>query len=208
MSAQPMFPLGTALLPGEVLPLRIFEPRYRTMLDDCLAVADGPPRFGVVLIARGSEVGGGDVRHDVGTFAAIDRVSRDPGGLSYVHCVGTRRFRVTEWLPDDPYPRAEVSVLNEPKTTATARADSLALGARIREIVVDAYTRRGTPIPDDLPSFDDADFDDAGLFGWAARLPIGAADRQSLLEAPDTPARIAILDDAVEGFAARIAFDS
>lgn len=128
--------------------------------------------------------------------------------MSYVHCVGTRRFRVTEWLPDDPYPRAEVSVLNEPKTTATARADSLALGARIREIVVDAYTRRGTPIPDDLPSFDDADLDDAGLFGWAARLPIGAADRQSLLEAPDTPARIAILDDAVEGFAARIAFDS
>ena len=55
MSAQPMFPLGTALLPGEVLPLRIFEPRYRTMLDDCLAAADGPPGFGVVLIARGSE---------------------------------------------------------------------------------------------------------------------------------------------------------
>ena len=51
MSAQPMFPLGTALLPGEVLPLRIFEPRYRTMLDDCLAAADGPPGFGVVLIA-------------------------------------------------------------------------------------------------------------------------------------------------------------
>lgn len=208
MSAQPMFPLGTALLPGEVLPLRIFEPRYRAMLDDCLATADGPPRFGVVLIARGSEVGGGDVRHDVGTFAAIERVSRDPVGLSFVHCVGTRRFRVTEWLPDDPYPRAEVALLDEPKISTTSRADSLALGARIREIVVDAYARRGEHLPDDLPSFDAADLDDAGLFGWASRLPIGAADRQSLLEAPDFPARIAILDDAVEGFAARIAFDA
>lgn len=208
MSALPMFPLGTALLPGEVLPLRIFEPRYRQMLDDCLAVDDGAPRFGVVLIARGWEVGGGDVRHDVGTFATIDLVTRDPDGQSFLRGVGTRRFRVTEWLPDDPYPRAEVSILDEPGLDKASHAEAIALGVRIREVVVEAFIRRGTPVPDDLPSFDAADLHDAGLLGWAARLPIGPADRQALLEAADTPERIAVLGDAVEGLAARIAFES
>ena len=56
-----MFPLGAVLLPGEVLPLQVFEPRYRALVQDCFAAPDGP-RFGVVLIARGHEVGGGDER--------------------------------------------------------------------------------------------------------------------------------------------------
>lgn len=55
----PMFPLGSVLLPGSPLPLQVFEPRYRAMLDDCLA---GDQRFGVVLIERGFEVGGGEQR--------------------------------------------------------------------------------------------------------------------------------------------------
>ena len=59
----PMFPLGTVLLPGAPLPLQVFEPRYRGLTHDCLA---GVPEFGVVLIERGSEVGGGDVRTNVG----------------------------------------------------------------------------------------------------------------------------------------------
>ena len=60
MAAQPMFPLQSALLPGEVLPLRIFEPRYSELVQDCLAMTD--PAFGVVLITRGREVGGGLIR--------------------------------------------------------------------------------------------------------------------------------------------------
>ena len=59
MAVLPMFPLGTVLLPGAVLPLHVFEPRYRQLVQDCLA---GEPEFGVVLIERGSEVGGGDQR--------------------------------------------------------------------------------------------------------------------------------------------------
>ena len=66
---QPMFPLQSALLPGEVLPLRIFEPRYAQLVQDCLAMTE--PAFGVVLITRGREVGGGDVRGDVGVLAHI-----------------------------------------------------------------------------------------------------------------------------------------
>jgi Lon protease-like protein len=68
MAALPMFPLGTVLLPGGVMPLHVFEPRYRQMIKDCMA---SDAEFGVTLIERGSEVGGGDVRSEVGTVARI-----------------------------------------------------------------------------------------------------------------------------------------
>ena len=70
MPAMPMFPLGTVLVPGGGLPLHIFEERYRQMVRDVLAV-DGPAEFGVVLIMRGTEVGGGDERADVACVARI-----------------------------------------------------------------------------------------------------------------------------------------
>ena len=62
MAVLPMFPLGTVLLPGGVLPLHVFEPRYRQLVIDCLADDTGEPEFGVTMIERGSEVGGGDQR--------------------------------------------------------------------------------------------------------------------------------------------------
>ena len=99
MSRLPMFPLGTVLLPGAVLPLHVFEPRYRALVSDCLA---GEPEFGVVLIERGREVGGGDVRRDVGTVARIAEVASLPDGRSALMTVGTRRITVRQWLPDDP----------------------------------------------------------------------------------------------------------
>ena len=55
-----MFPLGTVLFPTLILPLHVFEPRYRALVENCLAAPQ--PEFGVVLIERGSEVGGDDVR--------------------------------------------------------------------------------------------------------------------------------------------------
>ncbi|MEY2464632.1 MAG: ATP-dependent Lon protease, partial [Acidimicrobiaceae bacterium] len=68
MSELPMFPLGTVLFPSVFLPLHVFEPRYREMTRHCL---DTQREFGVVLIERGSEVGGDDVRTQVGTVARI-----------------------------------------------------------------------------------------------------------------------------------------
>src|SRR4029079_5806144 len=106
MALMPMFPLGTVLLPGMVLPLHVFEPRYQQLVRDCL---DAPPHeFGVVLIDRGSEVGGGDTRSDVGVIARILQVARLEATRFALITVGTRRVRVVEWLPDDPYPRADV----------------------------------------------------------------------------------------------------
>lgn len=101
----PMFPLGTVLVPSAGLPLHVFEPRYRVMVRRCL---DGDGEFGVVLIERGSEVGGRDVRSDVGTVARIVEASELPDGRWALIAVGVRRIRVRAWLPDDPYPRAEV----------------------------------------------------------------------------------------------------
>ena len=71
MTVTPMFPLESVRLPGESLPLRIFEPRYGVLVRDALAAPD--PVFGVVLIEAGREVGGGDRRLDVGALAHIDR---------------------------------------------------------------------------------------------------------------------------------------
>lgn len=106
-----MFPLGSVLLPGMPLPLRLFEPRYLAMIQDVLQ--HEPARFGVVLIERGHEVGGGDTRFDVGTMAQIEQVEAGEG-LVVLIARGTQRFSVDRWLPDDPFPRAEVSTLPEP----------------------------------------------------------------------------------------------
>ena len=100
-----MFPLGTVLFPGALLPLHIFEERYRQLVKDCLA---DEPEFGVVLIDRGHEVGGGDVRREVGTVARILEVAELPDGRYFLQAAGVRRIRVQSWLDDAPYPRADV----------------------------------------------------------------------------------------------------
>ena len=106
-----MFPLGTVLFPSAVLPLHVFEPRYQALVRHCLATE---PEFGVVLIERGNEVGGGDVRSAVGTVARIVQLAELDGGRFALVAVGVRRMRVQAWLPDDPYPRADVDDWDDP----------------------------------------------------------------------------------------------
>ncbi|MBP2389826.1 LON peptidase substrate-binding domain-containing protein [Aeromicrobium fastidiosum] len=100
-----MFPLGSVLFPAMPLPLRVFEPRYLQMLQDLLP--DGPAEFGVVLIERGQEVGGGEKRFDVGTIAQVAELKVADGYLALLG-EGTRRIEVVEWLGEHPYPRARV----------------------------------------------------------------------------------------------------
>ena len=106
----PMFPLGSVLFPSMPLALRVFEERYLAMLAEVLQ--QDPAEFGVVLIERGQEVGGGEHRFDIGTIARIAQLESAEGFVAVV-AEGTRRLRVVEWLPDDPYPRALVQVLDE-----------------------------------------------------------------------------------------------
>ena len=105
MPLRPMFPLGSVLVPSMVLPLHVFEPRYLALVKDCLA---GDREFGVTLIERGSEVGGGDIRAMAGTMAEIVRSEEYDDGRWGLVAVGVRRIRVLGWRPDAPYPVAEV----------------------------------------------------------------------------------------------------
>jgi Lon protease-like protein len=183
----PMFPLGTVLFPYALLPLHVFEPRYRVMLQ---RVMDGDREFGVVLIERGSEVGGGDVRFDTGTVARIVHAAELPDGRYAVATVGMRRVRVTRWLPDDPYPQAEVVALDDEPSPRAADREARERVVAVLATVTD-LARRLEPRIEEPPELD-ADPTRAA-YEAAALAPIGPLDAQRVLEAPSTGARLELL---------------
>lgn len=209
----PMFPLGSVLLPGEGLPLHVFEQRYRALVLDCLAADDGPV-FGVVLIARGHEVGGGDERHDLGALARIVRHEMAPDGRFGLFCAGGERIRVLEWLPDDPYPRAVIEEL--PDTDVDPYAFSAALPpvvAAVREthaLLVELSTRLGREAPAPPAALDAVVGGalDPTMVGYAlaSSVPLGPADRLRVLAAPDPASRLSVLADAIDDANASIRF--
>lgn len=183
----PMFPLGTVLFPGAALPLHVFEPRYRALVEACLS---GEPEFGVVLIERGSEVGGGDTRFAVGTVARIVETARFPDGRYALATVGMQRLRVRAWLAEDPYPRAEVDLLEESLPRA---------GEEGRRLVLERDLRRALALATELgasvPPADVRLSEDPVLAGFeaAALAPIGPLDAQRVLEIDDPTARMVLL---------------
>lgn len=180
----PMFPLGSVLFPTMVLPLHVFEDRYRRLVTDCLA---GEREFGVCLIERGSEVGGGEVRTDVGTVAQIVDAQEFEDGRWAIAAVGTRRFRVRSWLDDDPYPRAEVEDwVDDPPALDLTRARDLAV-ERLRS-VLELQHQLGLP----APAADTAIDLDPALAGYqvATLSPLSAYDRQKLLAATEVGTRL------------------
>ena len=188
---MPMFPLGTVLLPSGLLPLRLFEDRYLRMVEDLLA-ADR--EFGVVLIRRGREVGGGDDRYEVGTRARIVEAERQSDGRWAVVAVGVQRLRVTRWLPDDPYPVAEVEPLpDDPGAVPMAGAVD-DLRDRVRRLL--AGLRE---LGERVPAGDGDLADDPGLatFQLVGLAPIAVHDRQRLLELRGAVGRAEELDRLV-----------
>ena len=130
-----MFPLGSVLFPGMPLQLRVFEPRYRAMLLSVLGETEH--EFGVVLIERGSEVGGGDVRFGVGTVARIVSVEQAVGSIVLL-ATGAERFEVVRWLQDDPFPRAQVRELAAVELDASTRSELAAAEAVVRATIARA----------------------------------------------------------------------
>jgi Lon protease-like protein len=187
-----MFPLGTVLFPHAVLPLHVFEPRYRRLMDDVLA---GEPEFGVVLIERGSEVGGGDTRFPVGTVARVARAAQLPDGGWALVTVGTRRIEVRRWLPDDPYPRAEVAERAEAEPPADVAA-LLAPAAALLRRVLALKAELGDAVP---PAIVELDADPTRA-AWqvAALAPVTAVDRQRLLDEDDHAARLRLVHALLE----------
>lgn len=218
MTTMPMFPLGSPLLPGVGLPLQVFEPRYHAMLDSVLT---GDGRFGVTLITRGHEVGGGDIRSSVGTTAEVLQHQRVEDGRLLVLAVGGERFRVRRWLRDDPYPLAEVQIWpdeppSEDETMCGDHADDPALSdaddvdgppaTRVGNVGrIDVQARL-----DDIVALlaDQMDEEQRGSLIESSTLPrdvdaaiwqatvvadLGPLDRQRLLEAPSRDQRLPLV---------------
>jgi Lon protease-like protein len=176
MATIPLFPLGSVLFPGMPLALRVFEERYLKMMGHILN--DDTPQFGVVLIERGHEVGGGEQRFDIGTVAEVLEIAAPDGPLAVV-AKGTQRFRVTQWLEDDPYPQAEIEFLGS--LTADPDTD---VSLHDTEQVVRDTLRYLESLTDDLPWSSDIDLsgdDEERLWQLAGISPLGPLDHQDFL---------------------------
>jgi uncharacterized protein len=206
VTVTPMFPLEVAMLPGEELPLRIFEPRYSALVQRCLSADD--PSFGVVLIAAGREVGGGDTRSDVGALAHITECADFGDGRYRLKCIMGQRIRVLEWHPDNPYPQAVV----EPWLDEPGEAVGVDAIREVEDRMIALFERiaaaRGAQVEGrDIVAGADASGDAAmWLYALASRVPMGQADRYAVLAAPTVAARLVTLSDAVDTVTAMVEF--
>lgn len=177
----PLFPLNTVLFPGGSLALRIFEPRYLSLVRDCTKNGHG---FGVCLILSGTEAGLPAAPAAVGTLACIDDFYTLPDGLLGIRASGSRRFRVAHsrvrdnglvhgevtWQPDEPV----VSVPPEHGLLAT-------ILERLLERAGGEHARA-----------ERSRLDDASWVGFrlAEFLPLEMSERQHLLQLSDPLARL------------------
>jgi Lon protease-like protein len=184
----PLFPLGTVLFPGLLLPLNIFEDRYRRLVRDLLA-GPGPQRFGVIAIRRGRETGvdGVSALFEVGCTAAVRQVeAREDGGFNLV-TAGAQRFRLLGLDRSLPYLRGEVELLTEetgdPAAVGpAARAVQRAFRAYLDAVDAQAAARvRISSVPDEPVALS---------YLVAATVLADLADKQELLAAPDALHRL------------------
>ena len=188
-SALPLFPLGTVLFPGLVLPLHVFEERYRSLVRDLMAMPAGSPReIGVVAIRRGWEVDAGSpiTLYEVGCTAQVREITEHDDGRFDLVTVGRQRFEIVEIVSaETPYLQAEVRFLPEPEDD-DGSADHLAPQtlAAFRTYLRLVRTE-SEDVTEQLPENPRVL---SHLVAATARLAL--ADRQRLLAAPDTATRL------------------
>jgi uncharacterized protein len=186
----PLFPLGTVLYPGALLPLHIFEERYRRLVRDLLALPEGPRRFGVVTIKAGREVGADGVTalHEIGCTAELRRVEACDDGRFDIIASGARRFRLLHVDASEPL-EGEVELLDEDRTDRAAGLSATV--GRLFTVYREALlTAQGLSIdePPDLPTDDPV-----GLsYVIAAAMVLDLSDKQSLLAAPTADDRLSL----------------
>jgi Lon protease-like protein len=176
MPVMPMFPLSSVLMPAMPLSLRIFEERYLKLTGDL--ILEENPEFGVVLIARGPEVGGGEKRLEIGSVASVT----DIGTLDQfygIESVGGQRFRVNAWLPDDPYPMADIDFLPDLIWNDTLTLARENLEIKVRNLLAVASEFGDLQYgPDTELSEDPMD----SCWQLAGILPVGPLDQVDLLK--------------------------
>ena len=188
---MPMFPLGSVLMPAMPLNLRIFEERYLKLLGDLLG--EETPEFGVVLIERGQEVGGGEKRMGVGTIATVNEIGTTDEFYG-LQSVGSRRFRVSAWLPDDPYPVADIDFLPDLIWDDNLMPARVHLETKVRRLLAFA-SEFG-----DLQYGADVQFSDDPMEAcWqlAGVLPVGQLDQLDLLQSQSAEDLIAQTNEIV-----------
>jgi hypothetical protein len=175
MSIMPMFPLGSVLIPAMPLSLRIFEERYLKLLGDL--VTSDKPEFGVVLIERGAEVGGGEKRMSLGTIASVTDIGTTEQFYG-LESFGSKRFRVNAWLPDNPYPIADIDFLPDLIWDDSLMPVRVHLETKVRQLLAFA-----SEFGDLQYGSDTALSDDPMDACWqlAGVLPVGPLDQLDLL---------------------------
>lgn len=187
----PLFPLGTVLYPGAVMPLHIFEQRYRDLIGDLTARegSDAGRAFGVIAIREGREVGRDGVRalYEVGTLAVLRGVDPYPDGRFDIVTVGGARFRLRDLdTTSAAYLNADVEILDDvdgddPQVpAASVRQRYLAYRAALQG------PEAGEPLPTD-----------PGLLSWmvAEGMLLDLPERQRVLAADDTASRLRVQRD-------------
>jgi hypothetical protein len=184
----PLFPLGTVLYPGMLMPLHIFEERYRQLIRDLLERPE-PRQFGVIAIREGRETGIDGVQslYPIGCIATLRRVERRPDGRFDVVTVGTERFRLDALDETKPYLQGEIEALGTETADEAATAPQVAGVQAAFRVYLDALTERGgaTVQVEDLPT-------EPVLLSFvvAAAMVVDLAEHQTLLAA-DTIERLA-----------------
>ena len=185
----PMFPLSLVLFPGQILPLHIFEIRYRTMVEE---IIDAGRKFGVVLIERGSEVGGGETRKNVGTLAEIIDSEKSSDGRWLLITKGTKRIQISKWLEDSPYPRAEISFVDDEESVNCDREEWLKTVNHMRRVLA-IFAELG----DNVSPFTIEISEDPllGSYEMSSVIPVTPFDSQKLLEADSVKKRCDLLKE-------------
>lgn len=205
MAVMPMFPLGLTLLPGAVLPLNVFEPRYLQMFREILADDVNEPEFGVALITKGSDAGGGDERANLATSARLLDMQATDDGRYVLAAVGVDRLRINAWLPDDPYPLADVDVW--PDDDSVAIEDQVGVRIRALHDRVNELNDIAGDLGDAVPqSTDISDDPTLAIYHLGSLAPLGPADRFALLSARGLVERLDVLTTALDDIAAVLEF--
>lgn len=194
-TALPLFPLGTVLFPGGVLPLQVFEVRYLDMIGRCQRL--GRP-FGVVALAQGREVrqpGADEERlHGVGTLARIARLEQPQPGLLLIECRGGQRFALdrTSRLKHGLWVGDIHRLLPDP---AVPVPDDLRHVAETLRRVHQRLRTHAPPAP--LPPAEESDWDDCGWVAnrWGELLPLPLATRQRLMALDNPLLRLELVAD-------------
>ena len=183
----PLFPLGSVLFPGMLVPLHIFEPRYRLLLKRAV---DNDQPFGIVLIKSGPEVGGAAEPHRVGTTARVVGTTPLPGGRSFIIVRGERRFEIERIDAErEPYLVGEVRYMDEDDgSDAEVLADQAAdaFGQYLTGILATSTDARTEAPLGELREGTPADVS----YRIAGGLGIDASERQRLLETEHTAPRL------------------